>query len=65
MPGELEGVLRAAAGRVAAADDRECGEVQDLGIADDRQLLWRSGDSCKELRVGVVSEPDPVVVFLL
>jgi len=38
MPGKLERILRAALCRVAAADDRESGQVENLRVAVDIEL---------------------------
>ncbi len=65
VPGELEGVPRAAGRRVAAADDRERGQVQNLRVAIDKKLCGRTRDSRQQLRIRVVPRPDKVVVVIL
>ena len=65
VPCELECVARAAAGGIAAANDRQRGQMQKLRVASDIELRRRSGNACQQFGIGVVPEPEEVVVLLL
>ena len=61
VPGELVGIACAALGRVAAADDRQRGQMQDLRITVYIKCVRRTGDLLQQLRPGVVRWRNPVM----
>ena len=65
MAGKLERVPAARARRIATADNGQCRQVQELRVAIDIQNGWRARNSGEQLGVGVVTQPNPMMIRVL